>query len=321
MYGIAQSNDPRWLAGNPPFGYVLDRLPASEGARHGKGYTNTLAVNDEAAAIVRRIFTEFLSGRSFREIAATFAEERILSPNGTEVWHLSTIHGILRNFNYTGYREYGKQRREYVSKNPNDHREGKKLTKTRHATKTTVVRSTSKVYPHIITVTEFKRVEELLNAKTTLTQPRRKAVQRTVDSEPLRGRIFHQGQKLTLDKTRHGKVRYRSNRMADGEPRVAVYDWQVREAVHWWLSENLSRRNLPLLIKQLKSSAPSASKTREPRSFSQRRSSSTKSNAATLTMTASSSPATTSAWPKPRTLNHNSKRWRPRTSTSTASWS
>ena len=254
MTSIAVSADRRWLGGNPPYGYRLAVLERVEKRGVGtKGFTQTLELDPETAPIARRIFSEYMNGRSLREISAGLEKDMIPSPTGRPQWHIGTLSTILDNQTYTGYRVYGKQRKKQVPYDENDPRLGTVTTKTRLGDPP--VLSNIPVYPPLITSEEFIRVDTMRQAKRTLTAPRKKASQRTQQSEPLRGRVFHNGKKLTLDRSRHGKVRYRSN-TKDGSGKVSVYDWQLREAVHQWLSESFSRRNLPLLIKQLKSSAP-----------------------------------------------------------------
>lgn len=73
-------------------------------------------INEEEAAVIRRIFAEYVEGRSPREIAKRLNSERIPSPRGTE-WRASTIngsagrgYGILRNPIYAGVIRYGRVR-------------------------------------------------------------------------------------------------------------------------------------------------------------------------------------------------------------------
>jgi site-specific DNA recombinase len=258
MTSIATSSDRRWLGGNAPYGYQLaileqvDKKGGASGSR-GKGFTQTLELNPETAPIARRIFDEYLSGKSLREIATHLELDHTLSPTGRDEWHVSTLSTILDNQTYTGVRIYGKQRKTQIPFDEDDPRMGTVAGKTRLGEPP--VRSSVPVYPAIITIAEFGRVSDLRKSKRTLTAPRKKAVQRTYESEPLRGRVYWNGKKLTLDKSRHGKIRYRSNEK-DGTGRVSVYDIDVRDAVHTWLSVNLSRKYLPQLIEQLKASAP-----------------------------------------------------------------
>jgi len=258
MTSIAKSEDARWLGGNAPFGYklaVLSQVEAHTGAQgaRGKGYTQTLALHETNAPAVRTIFTAFLDGKSLREICSLLEADAIATPTGRAKWTIGTLSTILSNQTYTGYRVYGKQRKVQVPYDEDDPRLGTVTAKTRLGAPP--VLSKTPVYPAIVTKAEFIRANTLRQAKRTLTAPRKSAAERNKSSQPLRGRVFYDDTKMTLDRTRHGKVRYRSNG-SGGTTRVAVYDEEVTQAVHEWLATKLSRRNLPTLVRQLRTAAP-----------------------------------------------------------------
>ena len=82
------------LATKIPYGYR--RVPrGADGAAH-------LIIHEPEAAVVRRIFTDFLAGQSLRHLAVTLSAEGIASPEGKPVWRLSTISRLLRNEAYAG---------------------------------------------------------------------------------------------------------------------------------------------------------------------------------------------------------------------------
>src|SRR5664279_398865 len=82
------------LATKVPYGYR--RVPRSaDGAAH-------LIICEPEAAVVRRIFTDFLAGDSLRHLAVVLSAEGIASPEGKPVWRLSTICRLLRNEAYAG---------------------------------------------------------------------------------------------------------------------------------------------------------------------------------------------------------------------------
>lgn len=62
----------------------------------------TLVIIPEEAALVRRIFREYLEGYSPNMIATRLMQDEILSPAGKETWYASTIDSILRNEKYCG---------------------------------------------------------------------------------------------------------------------------------------------------------------------------------------------------------------------------
>lgn len=62
-------------------------------------------INDETAAVVRRIFAEYAAGLSVRKIAQRLGRDRIRTPGGRNdgrAWHATTINDILRNPAYGG---------------------------------------------------------------------------------------------------------------------------------------------------------------------------------------------------------------------------
>lgn len=70
------------------------------------GYTKdssgNLIVVQEEAEIVRRIFREFLAGKSTRKIALDLTRDGIPTATGRRKWHDSTIRSMLRNEKYMG---------------------------------------------------------------------------------------------------------------------------------------------------------------------------------------------------------------------------
>ena len=62
----------------------------------------TLVIVPEEAALVRRIFREYLEGYSPNMIANGLMQDEILSPAGKTTWYQSTIDSILRNEKYCG---------------------------------------------------------------------------------------------------------------------------------------------------------------------------------------------------------------------------
>ena len=73
---------------------------------HFLGYTKdedgNLIVDEEEAKVIRRIYREFLEGASLRDIAEGLELDGIKTGGKKSRWHLSTIHGILRNEKYIG---------------------------------------------------------------------------------------------------------------------------------------------------------------------------------------------------------------------------
>ncbi len=70
------------------------------------GYTrdseHNLVIVPEEAKIVRRIFLEYLQGKTTNQIAKGLMDDEILSPTGNKRWHESTVYSMLKNEKYMG---------------------------------------------------------------------------------------------------------------------------------------------------------------------------------------------------------------------------
>jgi DNA invertase Pin-like site-specific DNA recombinase len=93
------------------------RANALEGKPHGRlpyGYARTYdkagnfvdqVLDDEQAAVIRRMFDAVMSGTSLRRLAEELTDEGIPTGTGKE-WHPSTIRRLLRNPTITGLRSH-----------------------------------------------------------------------------------------------------------------------------------------------------------------------------------------------------------------------
>lgn len=82
------------LSTKVPYGYR--RLPRGpQGPAH-------LIIHEPEAAVVRRIYADFLAAMTLRRLAVTLSAEGIPSPGGTPTWRCSTISRILKNEAYIG---------------------------------------------------------------------------------------------------------------------------------------------------------------------------------------------------------------------------
>ena len=70
------------------------------------GYTmdenNNLVIVPEEAQTVKRIFSEFIAGRTEREIAYDLTAEKVKTGSGKDIWHATSILRILKNVKYKG---------------------------------------------------------------------------------------------------------------------------------------------------------------------------------------------------------------------------
>ncbi len=69
---------------------------------YDRGEDGGLVVNEEQAAIVRRIYKMFLEGATPYGIAKTLTEENIPTPGGKQIWSRTVIKNILTNEKYKG---------------------------------------------------------------------------------------------------------------------------------------------------------------------------------------------------------------------------
>ena len=90
---LAKAREAEGADGSAPYGYRLD------GDRR--------VIEPEEAAVVRRIFEEYLSGGTIRGVAVSLNADGIPSPRGKQ-WRSSTIRSLLVNRKYTGAFIWGK---------------------------------------------------------------------------------------------------------------------------------------------------------------------------------------------------------------------
>jgi DNA invertase Pin-like site-specific DNA recombinase len=113
-------NEGRHQGGRAPYGYVVvDGGPHPNPRKSAEGYRlRVLAIDDEAAEVVRRIFAEYLDGKGDRAIANSLNRDGIPCPSArrpeqnrhrlADGWQGSTVRSILENPRYTGYAFFGR---------------------------------------------------------------------------------------------------------------------------------------------------------------------------------------------------------------------
>ena len=69
---------------------------------YDKGLDGELVINEEQAKIVRRIYAEFLAGKTPGGIAKELTADSIETPGHKKVWQASTVLNILKNEKYYG---------------------------------------------------------------------------------------------------------------------------------------------------------------------------------------------------------------------------
>ncbi len=69
---------------------------------YDRGPNGEFVINEEQAEIVRRIYSEFLRGKSMTRITKDLTKDGIKTPAGKDKWHMSTVKSILCNEKYKG---------------------------------------------------------------------------------------------------------------------------------------------------------------------------------------------------------------------------
>ena len=77
-------------------------LPYSSFVGYRKGANGLPEIEPEGAKIVRRIYTEFLNGRTARQIADGLSDDGVPTPRKAKKWRCTTIISILTNEKYKG---------------------------------------------------------------------------------------------------------------------------------------------------------------------------------------------------------------------------
>ena len=77
-------------------------IPYGQFLGYRKGADGLPEIVPEEAEIVRRIYREFLQGKSTNAIAAMLTEEGVPTPGKRTVWQRATVESILRNEKYKG---------------------------------------------------------------------------------------------------------------------------------------------------------------------------------------------------------------------------
>src|SRR6266542_5717566 len=125
MAALAQTQG-RFLGGRPPYGHLLiDAGPHPNPAKAADGKRlHALAIDEEAAAVVQRIFAEFLAGYGIYAMAERLTADGIPCPSAHDpdrnrhrcgiAWSKGAIRAILTNPRYTGRQVWNRKRKDEV---------------------------------------------------------------------------------------------------------------------------------------------------------------------------------------------------------------
>ncbi len=166
----------RYLGGRPPYGYrLIEAGPHPNPAKAADGKRlHALAIDEAAAAMVRRIFAEFLSGAGLYAIAEHLTRDGIPCPSAHDpgrnkhrcgvAWSKYAIRAILTNPRYTGRQVWNRQRKDEVLIDVHDVALGH-MTKMRWNEADKWIYSDEPAHPPIIDDDTFAKAQELLTAR------------------------------------------------------------------------------------------------------------------------------------------------------------
>ena len=185
MAALAQTQG-RFLGGRPPYGYrLIDAGPHPNPAKAADGKRlHALAIDEEAAAVVQRIFAEFLAGYGIYAMAERLTADGIPCPSAHDpdrnrhrcglAWSKSAVRAILMNPRYTGRQVWNRQRKDEVLIDITDVALGH-MTKMRWNDEDKWIYSNEITHPPIIDDERFQQAQRLLaakNARQVVRRPR-----------------------------------------------------------------------------------------------------------------------------------------------------
>jgi site-specific DNA recombinase len=181
----------RYLGGRPPYGYKLGDAgphPNPSKAADGKRL-HVLAIDDTAAAVVQRIFAEYLAGHGLYAIAEHLTRDGIPCPSAHDparnshrcgiAWNKYAVRAILTNPRYTGRQVWNRQRKDEVLIDVHDVALGH-MTKQRWNDQDRWIVSDNMVHPPIVTEDTFTRAQQFLTVRAQASGPRERFGRRHV---------------------------------------------------------------------------------------------------------------------------------------------
>lgn len=278
-------NEGRYQGGRPPYGYVVVDAGSHPNPRKAaEGYRlRVLTLEEETAAIVRRIFAEYLDDKGDRAIAAGLNRDDIPCPSAhwrdqnkhrlADGWQGSTVRAILENPRYTGYAFFGRWTKQERLLDPDDVSAGH-VVRFRRSSKERVVRSRRPAHPAIVSVETFTEAQLHRRSRAAGGNRGRARLERTRVSGDrpylLRGLIRCDvcDRKMQAAAIRKG-VYYRciARSLAPGSPVLADHPRTVNlrqdelvPPLNHWIGELFSPKHLDDTVMQLVGSQSSATR-------------------------------------------------------------
>ncbi|WP_346072590.1 recombinase family protein [Saccharopolyspora thermophila] len=270
-------NEGRHQGGRAPYGYnVVDGGPHPNPRKATEGYRlRVLEIDEASAAVVRRIFAEYLNGKGDRAIANGLNRDRIPCPSArrpeqnrhrlADGWQASTIRSILENPRYTGYAFFGRWTRQETLLDPDDVAAGHVI-RFRRASADRVVRSRRPAHPEIVDVETFTQAQLMRRSRSAGGNRRRAKLERTRSSGS-RNYLFRGlvrcglcGRKMHGAVIRKHEIYYRclartlapgSEALADHPRTVNLREIDLLEPLNGWVGLLFTRENLDRTVAAL----------------------------------------------------------------------
>jgi site-specific DNA recombinase len=259
----------RYLGGRPPYGYrLIDAGPHPNPAKAADGKRlHALAIDEYAAAVVQRIFAEFLASAGIYAIAEGLTRDGIPCPSAHDpgrnrhrcgiAWSKGAIRAILTNPRYTGRQVWNRQRKDEVLIDVRDVALGH-TTKMRWNDRGKWIYSEEPAHPQIIDDETFSCAQELLAARRGMQGPHKP--HRSKHVYALRGLLFcgicdRRMQGLWANAAPYYRCRFPgeyalANRLQH-PLNVTLRQDVLLEPLDAWLASKFEPRHLPATIDEL----------------------------------------------------------------------
>ena len=263
----------RYLGGRPPYGYLLiDTGPHPNPAKAADGKRlHALGIDPEAAAVVQRIFAEFIAEYGLYAIAEHLTGDGIPCPSAHDparnrhrcgiAWSKSAIRAILTNPRYTGRQVWNRQRKDEVLLDVHDVALGH-TTKMRWNDQDKWIYSEASVHPPIIDAETFDRAQELVAARRGVKGPHKP--HRSRHAYALRGLLFcglcdRRMQGHWANAAPYYRCRFPNEYALANHVRhplnVTLRQDQLLDPLDAWLASKFEPRYLPATIDELTAAA------------------------------------------------------------------
>jgi site-specific DNA recombinase len=271
----------RFLGGHPPYGYgLIDVGPHPNPAKAADGKRLHALVPDlKTSDVVRRIFAEYIAGKSLKAIAEGLTHDGIPSPSAYDpdrnkhrcgiAWSWSAVAAILANPRYTGRQVWNKQRKDEVLLDVEDVALGN-VTKMRWNEPGQWIWSERPAHEPLIGVETFERAQAVRRARGASAE---RSPRRTARPYALRGvvRCGVCGRRMQ-GSWNNGAPYYRcvflsqyaAKNKVDHPRSVYLREDQLLPRLDGWLTQKFSPGSLPSTVRELETAQDRAEAPTDP---------------------------------------------------------